>query len=193
MEWIYESFIILAIWRALESTNKWKNVNVLCIVVPNDERSVVLLDHFRTQQPKMEEYLSVTYRKLLFEIEKRKIKNRKAVNKKGYEQEPAVQPADRTKAVQVWSWGNKYVFTNTWTLTPSWQLYHKISENKEWFHARENPFWSKNTWSSHKTLPSAKEHLCLRPSSLDVDNTLNKPSSAIHLQYISEYICLVAI
>ena len=58
-------------------------MNVLCIVDRNQERSVVVLDHFRNFKGifsivvttlKMEEYLS-RERKLLFEIEKRRVKN----------------------------------------------------------------------------------------------------------------------
>ena len=46
------------------------------------------------------------------------------------EQEPSVKSADRTKAVQVWSWGNMYKVAIT----------ASISENALWiFHARNNP------------------------------------------------------
>ena len=41
------------------------------------------------------------------------------------EQEPSVQSADRTKAVQVWSWGNMYLpKPGKW---PSQYLYLKIN------------------------------------------------------------------
>ena len=38
---------ILAVWKALEGTKDDKNVNGLCIVDQNNERSVVAIDHFR--------------------------------------------------------------------------------------------------------------------------------------------------
>ena len=68
----------------MESTKDGKKVNVLCIVDQNHERPVVVLDHFRNFKgiqsivvttSKIEEYLSVRERKLLFEIEKRKVKS----------------------------------------------------------------------------------------------------------------------
>ena len=68
----------------MESTKDGKKVNVLCIVDQNHERPVVVLDHFRNFKgiqsivvttSKIEEYLSVRERKLLFEIEKRNVKS----------------------------------------------------------------------------------------------------------------------
>ena len=41
------------------------------------------------------------------------------------EQEPLIQSADRTKAVQVWSWGNIYL-----SKPGKWPLPASISENK---------------------------------------------------------------
>ena len=38
---------ILAIWRALESGTEGKKVSVLYIVAWNQERSVVVIEHFR--------------------------------------------------------------------------------------------------------------------------------------------------
>ena len=51
------------------------------------------------------------------------------------EQEPSVQSADRTKAVQVWSWGNMYLLKKPgqW---PSQHLHLKINSG---FHASKNP------------------------------------------------------
>ena len=49
------------------------------------------------------------------------------------EQEPSVQSADKTEAVQVWSWGNMYLLKpRNW---PSQHLYLKINSG---FHARKN-------------------------------------------------------
>ena len=41
------------------------------------------------------------------------------------EQEPLIQSADRTKAVQVWSWGNIYL-----SKPGKWPLPASVSENK---------------------------------------------------------------
>ena len=49
------------------------------------------------------------------------------------EQEPSVQSADRTKAVQVWSWGNMYLPKPEKWSSP--HLYLKINSG---FHARKN-------------------------------------------------------
>ena len=75
----------------------------------NHKRPVVVLDHFRNFKriqsivvttSKIEEYLSVRERKLLFEIEKRKVKRLLKITILD-EQEPSVQSADKTKAVQI--------------------------------------------------------------------------------------------
>ena len=75
----------------------------------NHKRPVVVPDHFRNFKriqsivvttSKIEEYLSVRERKLLFEIEKRKVKRLLKITILD-EQEPSVQSADKTKAVQI--------------------------------------------------------------------------------------------
>ena len=75
----------------------------------NHKRPVVVLDHFRNFKriqsivvttSKIEEYLSVRERKLLFEIEKRKVKRLLKITILD-EQEPSVQSADKTKAIQI--------------------------------------------------------------------------------------------
>ena len=89
------------------------------------------------------EYLSreEKKRKILLEIKKGKLKTKKLlkITKLG-KQENSVQPADRTKAVQVWCLGYIYIyiFTKTWkvaAITASIQ-YLKINSG---FHARTNP------------------------------------------------------
>ena len=49
------------------------------------------------------------------------------------EQEPSVQSADRTKAAQVWGWGNTFIKTRKLAIATS------LSENKYGCHAGENP------------------------------------------------------
>ena len=94
--------------------------------------------------PKTEEYLSVREEKIivrnwkkeiLFEIEKRKVKDWKVVKKIILdEEEPSVQSEDRTKAVKVWCWGNMYSpRPENWPYRSA-----TVSENGG-FHAGEDP------------------------------------------------------
>ena len=115
MEWICGWFI-LAIWKALESAKYWKKVNVLCIADQNHERPVVVLDYFRNFKDKL----------LLEKLKKEKLKIKNLLKISILdEQEPSVQSADRTKAVQVWCLRNMYFPKPAWKVAVS-----ALSENK---------------------------------------------------------------
>ena len=89
-----------------------KKVNVLCIVDLNHERFVIVLDHFRNFKgiQLILEYNIENEERILIQgkgnycskLEKRKLKTKKLLKITILdEQEPSVQSADRTKAVQV--------------------------------------------------------------------------------------------
>ena len=75
----------------------------------------------------------------MFEIKKGNLKTKKLLKMSILnEEEASLQSANRTKALQVWSWGNMYLpKPGKW---PSQHLYLKISIGKyNGFHARKNP------------------------------------------------------
>ena len=79
-------------------------MNVLCIVDRNHERSVVLLDHFRNSKgiQLIVEYNIVGKGNYCSKLKKGKLKTKKLLKLNILdEQEPSVQSADRSKALQV--------------------------------------------------------------------------------------------
>ena len=118
MKWIYQWFT-LAMWKALESMKDGKKVIVLWIIDQNYGRFVVVLDHFRNFKGILliMEYTIENEEGILIQAKGNycsKLKRGKLKTKKLLkitilgEQEHSVQSADRTKAVQVWSWGKMY-------------------------------------------------------------------------------------
>ena len=72
------------------------------------------------------------------------------------EQESSVQSADRTKAVQVWSWGNMY-FPKPGKLL-SQHLYLKINRG---FHAKKNPKQQYLKVVTFSDVSFSKERICV--------------------------------
>ena len=143
-------------------------MNVLCIAAQNHERSVVVLDHFRN----FKGIWSILVTTVI------------TVNSDYY--------IRWTTALSTISWQNqssaslklrRHVLTKTWKLALLQQLYQQnpsnatISESSQIreLHKTIN-FWLKKTLSV--MLHSAKVRLCLEPCSLDIHNTLNRPSGA---------------
>ena len=181
-------YIILVIWRTLKSTKEGKKVKVLCTLVWNHERSVVVLDHFRNFKGiylvdsacNIENGEKLTYSgkgNYCSKLKTGKLKTKILLKISILdEQEPSLQNQSRQnqRSANVKLRKICILFTKTWKLAPSQQLYLKINSG---FHARENAseatisessqirelheminFWMKKSRSV--MLHSAKVHLC---------------------------------
>ena len=85
---------------------------------------------------KMKEYLPKE-RKLLYcsKLKKGKLKTKKLLKMTMLDgQKSAVESADKTKAVQVWIWGNMYS-----SKPRNWPLQHLYLKINSELHARDNP------------------------------------------------------
>ena len=83
------------------------------------------------------------------------------------EQEHSVKSADRTKAVQVWCWGNMYL-----PKSGKWPSQHLYLKKNSAFHARKNPKqqYLNVVMLNDVSFSKKRIYLCLKPCSLN--NTL---------------------